>query len=85
MAQHLRKLPLLAAAALLALHPGRADASSDRSGPCSGRIQNLGFRHVKLENVQAHVSLYEAYRDNEEVKLMVENGSCTVRQTWVDD
>jgi hypothetical protein len=60
-------------------------ASPHETGPCAGRLQSLGYTRVKLDATQAHASLYEARRGAQEVKLMVDNGSCTVRQTWLDD
>ena len=70
---------------LLAVCSGAAQASPHHQGPCSGKLQNLGYREVELDGVRAHVSLYEARRGHEEVKLMVDNGSCAVRESWIDD
>lgn len=60
-------------------------ASPNRAGPCSGRLQNLGYTGVELEVGSAHSSLYEARRAGDEVKLMVHNGSCVVEKVWLDD
>jgi hypothetical protein len=60
-------------------------ASPHQAGPCTGRLQSLGYTRVKLDAAQAHASLYEARRGAQEVKLMVDNGSCMIRQTWLDD
>lgn len=60
-------------------------ASPHQAGPCAGRLQSLGYTRVKLDATQAHASLYEARRGGQEVKLMVDNGSCTIRQSWLDD
>jgi hypothetical protein len=63
----------------------KAQASPHETGPCAARLQSLGYAQVKLDASQAHASLYEARRGSQEVKLMVDNGSCAVRQTWLDD
>jgi len=60
-------------------------ASPDAVGPCSERLQRLGYSQVALESRQAHSSLYEAHRAQEEVNVMVQNGTCTVQRVWIDD
>jgi len=70
--------------ALLAI-PSSVWASPDRSGSCTAHLQRLGYTRVDLEAVAAHSSLYEARRGRDEVKLMVNNGSCAVERVWLDD
>jgi len=74
----------LAAMATLCL-PLTAEASPDTAGPCSGRLQALGYRSVHVEAAHAHSSLYDGQRGGDEVKLMVQNGSCLVQKVWLDD
>ena len=74
----------LAATALLFI-PVAAQASPDTTGPCSERLQALGYRRVHLEAAQNHSSLYDALRGEVKVKLMVQNGRCLVQQVWLDD
>ena len=74
----------LVAAATLCF-PLTALASPDAAGPCSERLQALGYRSVHVEVAQAHSSLYDAHRGGDEVKLMVQNGSCLVQKVWLDD
>lgn len=62
-----------------------APASPHRPGPCSGRLQSLGYSRVELDTTSAHASVYEARRAGDEVKLMVQNGSCIVEKVWLDD
>ena len=62
-----------------------ASASPHAAGPCSGRLQSLGYSRVELEVGSAHSSLYEARRAGDEMKLMVQNGSCIVEKVWLDD
>ena len=64
----------LAAAATLCL-PFTAQASQGTAGPCSERLQALGYRSVHVEAAHAHSSLYDGQRGRDEVKLMVQNGS----------
>jgi hypothetical protein len=65
--------------------PLTALGSPDTAGPCSKRLQTLGYRSVHVEAAQAHSSLYDAHRGGDEVKLMVQNGSCLVQKVWLDD
>ena len=37
-------------------------ASPDAVGPCSERLQHLGYSQIALEARQAHSALYEAHR-----------------------
>lgn len=60
-------------------------SSPHTKGPCTGRLQALGYRAVELDAVEAHSSLYEARRGRDEVKLMVKNGSCLVERMWLDE
>lgn len=55
------------------------------AGACAPRLQQLGYRAVELDVVEAHSSLYEARRGRDEVKLMVKNGSCLVERVWLDE
>ena len=74
----------LTSAALLAT-PTATFASPDSAGACTGHLQQLGYRQIEFEAGHAHSSLYEARRGNEEVKVMVRNGSCAVQEVWLDD
>lgn len=76
---------LFATVALLSMAHAGVMASPHRSGPCGERLHNLGFRNIELDGSQKHVSLYEAKRGYQEVKLMVDNGSCKVLQSWIDE
>ena len=40
---------------------------------------------VELDGRQAHVSMYEARRGSEEVKVIVHNSSCAVKHVWLDE
>ena len=62
-----------------------AQASPHETGPCAARLQSLGYTRVELNATQGHSFLYEARRGAQKVRLMVDKGSCTVRQTWLDD
>ena len=73
------------AATTLLLFPVASLASSDIPGPCSERLQALGYRRVHFEAAQQHSSLYDALRGEDEVKLMVHNERCLVQQVWLDD
>lgn len=73
----------VAASLLLPIKP--AVASPDQAGPCAGRLQTLGYRQVELDGRQAHVSMYEARRGSEEVKLIVHNSNCAVKDVWLDE
>ena len=75
---------LTAALALLSGSPVVL-ASPDSPGPCSSRLERLGYLRPELKNVSTDTSLYEAYRGRDEVKLVVENQSCQIQQTWLDD
>ena len=69
----------------LMLQPSAAFASPDSTGPCAGHLRQLGYSQVEFEAGHAHTSLYEARRGREEVKVMVQNGSCAVKKVWLDD
>ena len=73
----------IAAASILTTQA--AAASPDQAGPCAGRLQTLGYRQVELDGRQAHVSMYEARRGSEEVKVIVHNSSCAVKHVWLDE
>ena len=77
-------LSALSGAVVLA-DPHAALASPDSPGPCAARLQQLGYSRVKLDAVAAETSIYEARRGREEVKVMVQNGSCAAKQVWLDD
>ena len=77
-------LLLTSALALFSGSPA-ALASPDTPGPCSRRLEQLGYSRPELKDTRSKTSLYEAYRGRNEVKLVVENQSCQIQQTWLDD
>jgi len=81
------RLMVSAAALLAGIGLGTAPgwSSPHVAGPCAERLQQLGYRAVELDAVEAHSSLYEARRGRDEVKLMVKNGSCLVERVWLDE
>lgn len=60
-------------------------ASPHITGPCSARLERLGYQRVKLDATQAHSSLYEAKRGRDKIKLVVNNQSCMIQNFWMDD
>lgn len=60
-------------------------ASPHITGPCSARLESLGYLRVKLDAAQAHSSLYKARRGHDDVKLIVNNQSCVIQKFWMDD
>lgn len=81
----LRASLLLTASIALVSGGQSVQASPDSPGPCSARLERLGYQRVKLDASQPHSSLYEARRGRDEVKLMVDNQSCVIQKTWMDD
>lgn len=77
-------LMFTAAMALLSSNPA-VQASPDNPGPCSKRLEQLGYTRAKIYNTHPNTALYEAYRGREEVKLIVDNESCRIQKTWLDD
>ncbi len=73
-----------AAMALLSSNPA-VQASPDTPGPCSQRLEQLGYARAKLKSNRTNTALYEAYRGRDEVKLMVDQKTCRIQQTWLDD
>ena len=76
---------LLCGVVLLSGQNVTLQASPREPGPCAARLRSLGYKRVELDATRASSSLYEARRGAEEVKLMVDNGSCMIRQIWLDD
>jgi hypothetical protein len=70
--------------ALLSSNPA-VQASSENPGPCGQRLENLGYVRARLKNNGTNTALYEAYRGQDEVRLMVDQKTCQIRQIWLDD
>lgn len=73
-----------AAMALLSSNPA-VQASPDTPGPCSQRLMQLGYSRPELKDSRTTSSLYEAYRGRDEVKLLLDNKTCRIQKTWLDN
>ena len=65
--------------------PVRVSASPDVSGPCSRHLQRLGYQRVQLDASLSYSSVYEARRGPDEVKILIANSGCAIKQVWLDD
>lgn len=84
MKHHRARLMFTAAMALLSSNPA-VKASPDNPGPCSQRLEQLGYARAEIKNTHTTTTLYEANRGRDEVKLIVDSKSCRIQKTWVED